>query len=105
MASADVGLSGAGGDGTYHSTYDHPGWFKKYIDPHFTFSVLATHMTGVTLLRLADAELLPLDYEAYGQQILDYVNEIEKDAVKTSAAQTKTVDFAALRAAAGRARL
>jgi N-acetylated-alpha-linked acidic dipeptidase len=100
VASADVGLSGTGGDGTYHSTYDHPGWFKKYIDPQFAHSVLASQMTGVTLLRLADAEVLPLDYESYGQQILDYVNEIEKEADKASREKTRTVDFAGLAAAA-----
>jgi N-acetylated-alpha-linked acidic dipeptidase len=100
VASADVGLSGAGGDGTYHSTYDHPGWFKKYIDPDFRYSVLASQMTGVTLLRLADAELLPLDYESYGQQILDYVKEIEQEAVKASPEKAKTVDFDGLAAAA-----
>ncbi|HMD36586.1 MAG TPA: transferrin receptor-like dimerization domain-containing protein [Vicinamibacterales bacterium] len=100
VASADVGLSGTGGDGTYHSTYDHPGWFKKYIDPEFKFSVVASQMTGVMLLRLADAELLPLDYESYGRQILDYVNEIEKEAVKASPQKAKTVDFAGLAAAA-----
>jgi len=47
VAAADIGLTGIGGDGTYHSTYDHPGWFKKYIDPGFKYSVLATQATGV----------------------------------------------------------
>jgi N-acetylated-alpha-linked acidic dipeptidase len=100
IASADMGLSGVGGDGTYHSTYDHPGWFKKYIDPEFKHSVLATQMTGVTLLRLSEAEVLPLDYESYAAQILDYIAEIEKEANKASAEKAKTVDFAGLAAAA-----
>ena len=50
-----MGLNGRGGDGSYHSTYDNPTWFKKYIDPQFAFSVLASQTTGVALLRLADA--------------------------------------------------
>ena len=37
-------------------------------EPH---QVLASAVTGVTLLRLANAEMLPLDYEVYGKQILD----------------------------------
>ena len=73
VASLDMGLNGRGGDGSYHSTYDNPTWFKKYIDPQFTYSVLAAQMTGVALLRLADAEVLPFDYEAYGRQILEYI--------------------------------
>src|SRR5262249_9719293 len=99
IASADFRLTGAGGDGTYHSADDHPGWFKKYIDPEFRHSVLATQATGVALLRLVDAEVLPLDYESYGQQILEYVNEIEKDASKASAGSANKVDFAGLAAA------
>ena len=69
IASLDFGLNGRGDSGTYHSTYDHPGWFKTFIDPHFTNSVLAARVTGVAVLRLADAEVLPLDYEAYGRQV------------------------------------
>jgi N-acetylated-alpha-linked acidic dipeptidase len=100
IASLDMGLNGRGGDGSYHSTYDNPTWFKKYIDPDFTFSVLAAQVTGVALLRLADAEVLPFDYEAYGRQIREYVDDIELQAVKASADGAKTIDFAGLKAAA-----
>ena len=100
IASMDMGLNGRGGDGSYHSTYDNPTWFKKYIDPQFTFSVLAAQVTGVALLRLADAEVLPFDYETYGRQILEYIGEIEQQAAKASAEGAKKVDFAGLRSAA-----
>ena len=100
IASMDMGLNGRGGDGSYHSTYDNPTWFKKYIDPQFTFSVLAAQITGVALLRLADAEVLPFDYESYGRQILEYIGEIEQQAIKASADGAKKIDFAGLRAAA-----
>jgi N-acetylated-alpha-linked acidic dipeptidase len=100
IASMDMGLNGRGGDGSYHSTYDNPTWFKKYIDPQFAFSVLATQTTGVALLRLADAEVLPFDYQSYGTQILEYIGEIEQQATKASADNAKRIDFAGLRAAA-----
>ena len=100
IPSMDMGLNGRGGDGSYHSTYDNPTWFKKYIDPGFTFSVLAAQVTGVALLRLADAEVLPFDYETYGKQILEYIGEIEQQAAKAPADEAKTIDFAGLRAAA-----
>ena len=100
IASMDIGLNGRGGDGSYHSTYDNPTWFKKYIDPQFKFSVLAAQVTGVALLRLADAEVLPFDYEIYGNQILEYIGEIEQQAAKASADGASKVDFAGLRSAA-----
>jgi N-acetylated-alpha-linked acidic dipeptidase len=99
ITSMDMGLGGPGGDGSYHSTYDNPTWFKKFIDPTFKYSVLATQTTGVALFRLADAEVLPLDYEVYGRQILEYVNEIEQQANKGSAADAQKVDFAGMKAA------
>ena len=100
VAALDMGLTGPGDNGTYHSTYDNPAWFKKYIDPQFKFSVLAAQVTGVAVLRLADAQVLPFDDEVYGKQILEYVNEIEKDATAKSSVESKRVDFAGLKAAA-----
>ncbi|MBZ5556055.1 MAG: M28 family peptidase [Acidobacteriia bacterium] len=100
IPSMDMGLSGRGGDGTYHSTYDNPDWFKKYIDPQFKYSVLAAQVTGVALLRLADAELLPMDYESYGNQILEYIRDIEQQATTASAADAKRIDFAGMKSAA-----
>jgi len=100
VSSLDIGLNGRGADGTYHSTYDNPTWFKKFIDPQFKYSVLASQLTGVALLRLAEAEILPFDYEAYGNQILEYVDEIEQQARKASAEKAKAIDFAGLKAAA-----
>jgi N-acetylated-alpha-linked acidic dipeptidase len=100
IASIDMGLNGLDGDGTYHSTYDNPAWFKKYIDPQFKYSVLAALVTGVSLLRLADAEVLPFDYEVYGKQILEYAEDIEQQATNASPADAKKIDFAGLKAAA-----
>ena len=66
--------------------------------------MLAAQVTGVALLRLVDAEILPFDYEAYGKQILEYVNEIEQQATKPSRSDpnndAKKIDFAGLKAAA-----
>src|SRR3954467_3992892 len=60
VASLDMGLNGTGGEGSYHSTYDNPTWFKKYIDPQFKYSLLATELTGLALLRLADPPRVPV---------------------------------------------
>ena len=62
--------------------------------------MLASQLTGVALLRLADAEILPLDYESYGNQIAEYVDDIEQQAAKASADAAKSIDFGGLKAAA-----
>jgi N-acetylated-alpha-linked acidic dipeptidase len=99
VSSVDLGLSGDGVSGTYHSIYDDPLWFKKYIDPGFTYSVVAARVTGVAVLRFADAQVLPFDYEAYGRQIRNYVDEIDKDA-RSRATNGKSVDLTPLKNAA-----
>lgn len=100
IVSMDMGLSGKGGDGTYHSTYDNPAWFKKFIDPEFKYSVLAAQVTGIALLRLADAEVLPFDYQSYGKQILEYVDDIERQAATNATREAAAIDFKGLKAAA-----
>ena len=90
VASLDMGLNGRGGDGSYHSTYDNPTWFKKYIDPKF--SVLARR-DGRRLPALVDAEIRPFNYETYGRQILEYIGEIEKQATPARREREK-IDFA-----------
>jgi N-acetylated-alpha-linked acidic dipeptidase len=100
ISSLDMGVGGTGDGGTYHSIYDDPAWFKKYIDPDFKWSVLAARVTGVALLRLSEAEVLPLDYQTYARQITTYIDEIRKEAEKKSAVKAKQIDFAGLRSAA-----
>ena len=100
ISAVDMGLNGEGGGGTYHSIYDDPTWFRKFIDPTFKYSVLASQVTGVALLRLADADLLPFDYESYGKQIGTYVDEIQKEAEKKSADGARKIEFTELRSAA-----
>ncbi len=100
VSSLDMGIGSEEAGGTYHSIYDHPVWFKKYIDPGFKYSVAASQVTGIAVMRSAEADLLPFDYESYGKQIAEYVDEIEKDAKKRSETDAAKVDFAGLRSAA-----
>ena len=100
IAAIDLSMNGPGDNGTYHSLYDDPDWFKRYIDPGFQISVRTSQVTGVTVLRLANADVLPFDYTAYGRQILDYVSEIERSATRLWANGARGLDFQNLRRAA-----
>jgi N-acetylated-alpha-linked acidic dipeptidase len=94
----DMGIGSEANRGTYHSIYDHPIWFKKFVDPGFVYTVATSQVAGLALMRFADAAILPFDYEAYGRQIATYIGEIEKDAARDAGAGT--VDFERLRGAA-----
>src|SRR6185295_8261569 len=92
--------------GVYHSVYDNHLWMQKFGDPGFLRHIAMTRAWGVTALRLANADVLPLDYRATADRVREFVNETvdaagpsQKDALKplTGAADR----FASAAAAAG----
>ncbi|MBI4463058.1 MAG: M28 family metallopeptidase [Acidobacteria bacterium] len=68
---------GFGGDyGVYHSIFDNHRWMKEFGDPEFRYHVAAARYYGVAALRLSEADLLPFDYQNYGEEILGYLRGI-----------------------------
>jgi N-acetylated-alpha-linked acidic dipeptidase len=55
--------------GVYHSILDNHEWMVKFGDPTFKYHVAASQFFGLQVLRLADADVLPFDYEYYGREI------------------------------------
>lgn len=92
--------------GVYHSVYDNPLWMQKFGDPGFQRHAAMARVWGVTAMRLANADVLPLDYRATADAVREFVRETtdaarpaEKDSLRplTSAADR----FTAAAAAAG----
>jgi N-acetylated-alpha-linked acidic dipeptidase len=73
---ADVSFRGP--YGVYHSIYDNHNWVARIGDPGFRYHVALVQIWGLMLLRLANADTLPLDYEDYGRRVEEFVNEAEK---------------------------
>jgi len=63
--------------GVYHSAYDSYLWMAKFGDPGFRYMTTMAEVWGRMALRLASAEVLPLDYEAYGERIGGFLTELE----------------------------
>jgi len=61
IASLNLGFGGQNLGGVYHSIYDDPAWFEN-CDPGFTYGVAFSQVTATTLLRLANAPLLPFEF-------------------------------------------
>src|SRR6202142_1812966 len=78
VPSTDIGSSGS--YGVYHSAFDNFAWFKKFGDPDFLYEQQMARVYGLEALRMADADVLPYDYEDYGKEILVYL-----DAAKSKA--------------------
>ncbi len=71
VPSTDISSSGA--YGVYHSTFDDFTWFKKFGDPDFVYEQEMARVYGLEAIRMADADVLPYDYEDYGKEILVYL--------------------------------
>src|SRR6266436_3204425 len=63
VPSTDV--SSTGSYGVYHSVFDNFAWFKKFGDPDFTYEQEMARVYGIEAIRMADADVLPYDYEEY----------------------------------------
>ena len=76
-------LSFTGPYGVYHSMYDDHLWMTKFGDPGFARHTAMTRVWGVTALRLANADVLPLDYRSTAARIREFVAEAT-DAARAS---------------------
>ena len=78
VPSTDIGSSGA--YGVYHSVFDNYNWFVKNADPTFVYVQQQARVFGLEILHMADADVLPYDYQAYGGQVLGYISAAERHA-------------------------
>jgi N-acetylated-alpha-linked acidic dipeptidase len=62
--------------GVYHSIFDNHQWMKEFGDPTFRYHVAAAQLYGLEALRLAEADVLPFDYETYGLEIQNHFGGI-----------------------------
>jgi N-acetylated-alpha-linked acidic dipeptidase len=73
-------VSSTGSYGVYHSVFDNFNWFKKFGDPDFTYEQEMARLFGIEAIRMADADVLPFDYEEYGGEIVAYIDAARKKA-------------------------
>jgi len=72
---------GSGGPyGVYHSVFDNFQWFRQNADPEFRYLQQMAQVYGLQVLRMADADVLPFDYENYGREIAEYVRQAQTKA-------------------------
>ena len=91
-------MSSSGPYGVYHSVFDNFAWFKKFGDPDFVYEQEMARVYGLEAVRMADAEVLPYDYEEYGKEIAVYLDAARKRADNKFGA--RVLDFGAVDAAA-----
>ncbi len=78
VASLNLGYSGEGAGGSYHSVYDSLDHYTRFGDPGFDYGITLAQTAGRVMLRLANAEVLPFDFLGVADSVGRYVKEIAK---------------------------
>ena len=87
IASLNLGFGGEDEGGIYHSVYDDFNWYTHFADTDFSYGRALSETVGLSVLRLADAQVIPFDFTDFTDTIRRYVEEIER------LAQTQRADI------------
>jgi N-acetylated-alpha-linked acidic dipeptidase len=82
IASLNLGYGGEDGGGIYHSIYDDFYWYTHFSDTDFVYGRALAQTAGTAVMRLADAELLPYDFDDFTDTIRRYIEEISRLALE-----------------------
>lgn len=77
IASMNLGFGGEGSGGEYHSIYDSYDMFTRFKDPGFQYGVTLSKTAGRTMLRLANADVLPVDFNSFYKTVAEYTTELK----------------------------
>jgi N-acetylated-alpha-linked acidic dipeptidase len=87
VASLNIGYGGEDpGGGQYHSIYDDFYWYTHFEDTDFAYGRALAQTGGTMVMRLASANVLPLQFTNLADTIRTYVAEVKKLATDQRAA-------------------
>jgi N-acetylated-alpha-linked acidic dipeptidase len=72
-----INLGFTGDYGVYHSGYDDHYWMAHIGDPTFEYHIAVSRIWGLTALRLANADILPFDFEFNAATLEKFLAEFE----------------------------
>ena len=76
VPSLNLGFSGEGSGGEYHSIYDSYYDFTTFKDPGFHYEVALAQTAGRAVLRMTEADVLPFDFTHLYNTINGYADEL-----------------------------
>jgi N-acetylated-alpha-linked acidic dipeptidase len=77
VASLNIGFGGEDSGGIYHSIYDDFYWFTHFSDTDFVYGRALAQTGGTSILRLADADLLPFEFGNFADTAQTYLKELK----------------------------
>ena len=76
IASLNLSFGGENSGGEYHTIYDTYAHYKRFKDPELAYGVTLAKTAGKIVLRLANADVLPFEFEQWHATVNTYLNEI-----------------------------
>jgi len=80
IPSGGIGFDGP--DGIYHSTYDSYDWMSRFGDPGYKAHRVGAQLVALIMARLANDQLLPLDYAFFGTEMSGLVSQLDSGITK-----------------------
>jgi N-acetylated-alpha-linked acidic dipeptidase len=77
IAAINLGFEGEDPSGNYHSIYDDFYWYSHFSDYDFVYGRALAQTAGLTVLRMADADILPYNFEGLSQTVAQYIDEVK----------------------------
>jgi N-acetylated-alpha-linked acidic dipeptidase len=78
IASLNLGYGGENDGGSYHSVYDSFDHYTRFGDPNFDYGIALAQTAGRVVLRLAQAEVLPFEFNNFAETVGKYAGEVVK---------------------------
>lgn len=79
IASLNLGFDGEDDqDGVYHSRYDSFDHYVRFGDPGFAYGVTLSKVAGHAVLRMADADVLPMRFGDFSETLDRYVAQLHE---------------------------
>ena len=78
IPSMNVGFGGEAQGGEYHSIFDSFDDFTRFKDPTFAYGVALAQTMGRCTLRLANADVLPFEFQNFSNTVAKYGTEVKQ---------------------------
>ncbi len=74
----NIGFGGEGNGGEYHTAFDSYDFYRRHVDPDGVYGAVLAKFGARLTLRLANADVLPFDFERTAETVARYVGEVEE---------------------------
>ncbi len=78
IAALNIGYGGEDGGGSYHSVYDSYSYYTRFMDTNFVYGIALAQTGGRMVLRFADADIFPIDFQGFTETVGKYIKEVTK---------------------------